>query len=182
MIHETRRFPINKKYIVRLTDQERDELVIVIKRGQNGATHSRAASTGRPFVDSNHAQSAGGSVPPVIRGDCGQDDRGPRSTRGHRSSGPTGPGKRRARMKGRVGCARVVPRCASVYRQDRDGCVAAVGRGDRAGRRSPRVNSVADPSDTRRRPAVRDTGHTTAASFVGVASSCRGIVYDNIVP
>jgi hypothetical protein len=32
MMWEARRFPMNKKYIVRLTDEERDELAAVIKR------------------------------------------------------------------------------------------------------------------------------------------------------
>src|SRR5271154_2731664 len=32
MMRGTRRFPMNKKYIVRLTDQEREELAAVIKR------------------------------------------------------------------------------------------------------------------------------------------------------
>ncbi len=32
MLRGTRRFPVQKKYIVRLTDQERSELTAVIKR------------------------------------------------------------------------------------------------------------------------------------------------------
>src|SRR5262249_16017747 len=32
MMRRTRRFPVDKKYIVRLTAQERDELVVVIKK------------------------------------------------------------------------------------------------------------------------------------------------------